>query len=104
MRSTDAGTSISGAPALPQRLLHSRAAASSGHRTTEELLTALRKVPRPLSHPTLVLHVASYRANRAMLLSPCLVEIPGDMALHSTPTGCPGADEHSGGNCRGQTC
>ena len=46
MRSADIGSSVPGAHALPQRLTHitSHSASVSGHRTLEELLTALRKV------------------------------------------------------------
>ena len=49
MRSADVSAGASGPPALPQRLMHSHNAAASGHRTTEELLTALRKV-KPYEH------------------------------------------------------
>ena len=48
MRSADIGSNVPGAPALAQRLTHinSHNASASGHRTLEELLTALRKVWR----------------------------------------------------------
>ena len=48
MRSADAGSNVPGGHAIPQRLTHinSHNALASGHRTLEELLTALRKVAR----------------------------------------------------------
>ena len=48
MRSADTGSNVPGGHALPQRLTHinSHNALASGHRTLEELLTALRKVAR----------------------------------------------------------
>ena len=47
MKSADAGSNVPGGHAVPQRLTHinSHNALASGHRTLEELLTALRKVP-----------------------------------------------------------
>ena len=46
MRSADVGSNAPGAPGLPQRLTHinSHNGSAAGHRTLEELLTALRKV------------------------------------------------------------